>query len=468
MQTKVTTPASSGQQTVSEHPKTPKKAAVSGWIGSVLEYYDFSIYAQASALVFPTVFFPKGNATVALVASLATYAVGYLARPLGAVVLGHWGDRHGRKNVLVLCMLVMGFATFAVGLLPTYAQIGALAPALLVLLRVIQGFAVAGELGGAGAMIVEHAPFGRRGYYASYPLQGTQAAAIVAAAVFLPLSALLPKEDFQSWGWRIPFLLSALVVVAGYLIRRRVDETPAFLEEEAHRAVVKAPVVQAFRENGTNILKAVCMALVNVVGTTVVVFGAAYATQDGYGVGLSTTLYLWIPIAANVVAIALIPFFGNLSDRVGRRPLMIVGALGAGALAIPYLYAVSHKQEALAIVLAVLAMGVFYQAWNATFASFFQELFPTRTRVTGFAISQNLGLTIVAFMPTIFTLVAPPGGSSNVPLTIGALCFAITAIGAFAAWTAPETHRIRLDDLGDPDAVPVSRDEYDRLRAAVR
>jgi MFS family permease len=440
---------------------------VSGWIGSVLEYYDFSIYAQASALVFPTVFFPKGNATVALVASLATYAVGYLARPLGALVLGHWGDRHGRRNVLVVCMLVMGFSTFAVGLLPTYAQVGVLAPALLVLLRVIQGFAVAGELGGAGAMIVEHSPFGRRGYYASFPLQGTQAAAIVAAAVFLPLSALLPKEDFQSWGWRIPFFLSAFVVVAGYIIRRRVDETPAFLEEEARREVLKAPVVQAFRENGKNILMAVCMALVNVVGTTVVVFGAAYATQDGYGVGLSTTLYLWIPIAANIVAIVLIPFFGNLSDRVGRRPLMIFGALGAGALAVPYLYAVSQKNEALAIVLAVLAMGVFFQAWNATFASFFQELFPTRTRVTGFAISQNLGLTIVAFTPTVFTLVAPPGGSSNVPLTIGLLCFAITAVGAFAAWTAPETHRIQLDDLGDPEAVPVPRDEYDRLRAAV-
>ena len=222
-----------------EFPKSPKKAAASGWIGSVLEYYDFSIYAQAAALVFPTVFFPKGNPTVALVASLATYAVGYLARPLGAAVLGNWGDRHGRKNVLVLCMIVMGCATFAVGLLPTYAQVGVWAPALLVLLRVIQGFAVAGELGGASAMIVEHAPFGRRGYYASFPLQGTQAAAIIAAAVLLPLSAFLSKDDFQTWGWRIPFFLSAVVVAAGYVIRRRVDETPAFKEEAAQGAVLK-------------------------------------------------------------------------------------------------------------------------------------------------------------------------------------------------------------------------------------
>jgi MFS family permease len=464
MEDDVTERSGSGEPV--EFRKSPKKAAVSGWIGSVLEYYDFTIYASAAALVFPTIFFPKGNATVAVVASLATYAVGYLARPLGAVVLGHWGDRHGRKNVLVLCMVAMGASTFAVGLLPTYAQVGILAPILLVLLRLIQGFTVAGELGGASAMIIEHSPFGRRGYYASFSLQGTQAASVIAAAVFLPLSAALSPEAFTSWGWRIPFFLSALVVVAGYIIRRRVDETPAFREEEAHQGVVKAPVVQVFRENGANILRAVCMALVNVVGTTVVVFGAAYATQAAYGVGMSTTLYLWIPIAANIVAIILIPFFGRLSDRIGRRPLMIFGALGSGILSIPYLFAVSQKNEALAIALAILTVGVFYQAWNATFASFFQEMFPTRTRVTGFAISQNIGLAVVAFLPTVFTIVAPPG-STNVPLIIGGLCFGITIIGAIAAWSAQETYRVHLNDLGNPDAVPVPRDEYERIRAAV-
>ena len=303
---------------------------------------------------------------------------------------------------------------------------------------------------------MEHSPFGRRGYYASFPLQGTQAAAIIAAAVFLPLSAFLSKDDFKTWGWRIPFFLSAVVVAAGYVIRRRVDETLRSREEAAQGEVVKAPVVQVFRENGKNILRAVCMALVNVVGTTVVVFGAAYATQAGYGVGMSTTLYLWIPIAANIVAIILIPYFGSLSDRIGRRPLMICGALGAGMLSIPYLFAVSQKNEVLAIVLAILTVGVFYQAWNATFASFFQELFPTRTRVTGFAISQNIGLAIVAFLPTVFAVVAPPG-STHVPLIIGSMCLAITVIGAVAAWSAPETYRIHLNDLGKPDATRYPR-----------
>src|ERR1044071_6456612 len=185
-----------------------KKAAASGWIGSALEYYDFFIYAPAASLIVPQLFFPSENPTVAFVASLATYGVGYVARPIGAFVLGHWGDTHGRKNVLLLCMFLMGFSTMAVGLLPTYQQVGWLAPALLVALRLIQGFAVAGEISGASSMILEHAPFGRRGFYASFTLQGVQAGQIFAAAIFLPLARYLPDESFNSWGWRVPFLLS--------------------------------------------------------------------------------------------------------------------------------------------------------------------------------------------------------------------------------------------------------------------
>src|ERR1700751_57320 len=164
-----------------------KKAAASGWIGSALEYYDFFIYATAASLIFPQLFFPSGNPTAAIAASLATYGVGYVARPIGALVLGHWGDTHGRKNVLLVCMFLMGFSTMGVGLLPTYEQVGVLAPILLVVLRLIQGFAVAGEISGASSMILEHAPFGRRGYYSSFTLQGVQAGQILAAAVFLPL-----------------------------------------------------------------------------------------------------------------------------------------------------------------------------------------------------------------------------------------------------------------------------------------
>ena len=193
-----------GSHEPTEYAKTPKKAAASGWIGSALEYYDFFIYAQAAALVFPTLFFPSDNPQVGIVASFATFGVGYAARPLGAFILGHWGDKHGRKTVLVLCMMLIGFSTFCVGLLPSYAAIGIWAPILLVILRLIQGFAVGGEIAGAGSMIMEHSPFGRRGYYSSFTLQGVQAGQILAAAIFLPLAAILPEDGLPKLGLADP------------------------------------------------------------------------------------------------------------------------------------------------------------------------------------------------------------------------------------------------------------------------
>jgi MFS family permease len=462
MQDEIIEPPGSHEPT--EFHKTPKKAAASGWIGSALEYYDFFIYAQAAALVFPSIFFPSGDPQVGIVASFATFGVGYVARPIGAFVLGHWGDTHGRKNVLVLCMLLIGFSTLLVAFLPTYAQVGILAPALLVFLRLVQGFAVGGEISGASAMIVEHSPFGRRGFYGSFTLQGVQAGQVLAAAVFLPMSALLPQDAFRTWGWRIPFLLSVVVLIAGFIIRRKVDETPAFLEEENHGEVPKAPIVQAFRESGGNMVRVFFMALMNVVPTTVTTFGATYATNQAYGVRMSTTTYLWISVVGNIVAVILIPFVGNLSDRIGRRPCIIVGALGPGLLSFPYLWAISQNNVTLAFILAMLMWGVVYQGYNAVFPAFYQELFPTRTRVTGFAVSQNLGTMVTAFLPTLYAIVAPPG--SNVPLIVGGICLLLTVAAAVSAFTAQETYRIHLNDLGDPNAQPIPKEEYDRQRAA--
>jgi MFS family permease len=357
----------------------------------------------------------------------------------------------------------MGFSTFLVALLPTYAMVGVIAPILLVILRLIQGFAVGGEISGASAMIVEHSPFGRRGYYASYTLQGVQAGQIIAAAVFLPLSAILPPEAVQTWGWRIPFLLSAVVVVAGYVIRRRVDETPAFLEEEAHAEVPAAPIVQAVRENWPSMLRVIGMALMNAVPTAVTIFGATYATNKAYGIGFSTTTYLWISVVGNIIAVILIPFVGNWSDLIGRRPLIIIGSLGSTALGFAYLAAIAANNVVLAFVFAMLMWGVVYQGYNAVFPAFYQELFPTRTRVTGFAVSQNIGTMITAFLPTIYAIVAPAG--SNVPLIVGSFTLACGIIAAICAWTSPETYRVHLNDLGTPDAQPVPKEEYERARA---
>jgi MFS family permease len=440
-----------------------KKAAASGWIGSALEYYDFFIYATAASLIFPQLFFPSGNPTVAIVASLATYGVGYVARPIGAFVLGHWGDTHGRKTVLILCMLLMGASTMAVGFLPTYQQVGVLAPALLVLLRLIQGFAVAGEISGASSMILEHAPFGRRGFFASFTLQGVQAGQILAAAVFLPLAHYMPDEQFNSWGWRIPFLLSFFVIIAGYIIRRKVDETPAFAEEGKHGELPRAPIIEAFRLSWADMLRVVCMALMNVIPVVATIFGAAYAVQPAYGIGFQKDIYLWIPVLGNILAVLVIPLVGNLSDKIGRRPPIIIGALGSGLLSFGYLYAISIHNVPLAIIMSLLMWGVVYQGYNAIFPSFYPELFQTRTRVSAMAISQNVGTTITALLPALFATVAPPG-STNIPLTIGAITFAITVIAAVAAMSARETYRIHMNDLGRPGAVPVNKQEYDRLR----
>jgi MFS family permease len=482
-----------GSHEPTEHEKTPKKAAASGWIGSALEYYDFFIYAQAAALIFPNIFFPSDNPQIGIVASFATFGVGYVARPIGAFVLGHWGDKHGRKNVLVLCMLLIGFSTFCVGLLPTYAAIGLWAPVLLVALRLIQGFAVGGELAGAGSMVLEHAPFGRRGYFTSFTLQGVQAGQIIAAAVFLPLAMLLPKDFFESVGWRIPFLLSAVVVLAGYIIRRRVSETPAFQEEETHGEVPQAPIVQAIKENGTDMFRVVCMALMNVIPTTVTVFGATYATSAAYGVGLRPSDYLWITMSGNIVAVILIPFVGNLSDKIGRRPVIIAGCLASGVLGYPYLYFVSHGNLPMAFIFAILMWGTVYQGYNAVFPAFYPELFPTKTRVSAFAVSQNLGTLITAFLPAIYAVLAPtapsacvdhkafladkvlPSGEtcraaadaadSRVIMVVGTITLVLAVIAAISAFSARETSRIHMNDLGLKDAVPVPKDEYERLRS---
>lgn len=441
-----------------------KKATASGWIGSVLEYYDFFIYATAASLIFPQIFYPAGNPSLAIVASLATYGVGYVARPVGALFLGHWGDTHGRKQVLILCMFLMGFSTMAVGLLPTYEQVGMLAPVLLVILRLIQGFAVAGEISGASSMILEHAPFGQRGFFASFTLQGVQAGQILAAAVFLPLAYSLPAEAFNTWGWRIPFLLSFGVIVVGYVIRRQVAETPAFAEEESHGEIPKAPIIQAFIHSWKDIVRVTCMSLMNVIPVVTTVFGAAYAVQPGYGIGFSKDVYLWIPVLGNCVAVLVIPYVGHLSDKIGRRPPIIFGALGAGILSFAYLYAISIKNVPLAIGMSLLMWGVVYQGYNAVMPSFFPELFPTRTRVSAMAISQNLGTFLAAMLPALFAAVVTPG-STNIPLVVGCITLAVTAVVAFAAWSARETYRVHMHDLGNPEAVPVDKREYARSRA---
>jgi MFS family permease len=313
-------------------------------------------------------------------------------------------------------------------------------------------------------MILEHVPFGRRGFFASFTLQGATAGQVLAAAVFLPLAFYMPADSFVAWGWRIPFLLSFVVIIVGYIIRREVNETPAFVEEDARGDIPKSPVIDAFRLSWTDMLRVIGMALTNVVPVVITVFGAAYAVQPAYGIGLPRDAFLWIPVLGNLVGVIVIPFVGALSDRIGRRLPFIAGALGSGAFCGAYLYAISMHNMLLAIAIALISWGIIYQGYNAIFPCFYPELFQTRTRVSAMAISQNLGTAATAMLPALFAAVAPPG-STNVPFKIGAIAFGVTCVAAFAAWSARETYRIHINDLGRPDAVPVAKAEYDRMRA---
>lgn len=423
---------------------TPKRAALSGWVGSTLEYYDFFIYAQAAALVFPILFFPKGSSSVAIIAALATYGAGYVMRPIGGAVLGHLSDTLGRKRILLASMIIIGLSTTMIGLLPTYASIGWIAPLLLVVLRLIQGFAVGGELACASTVIVEHTPDGKRGFYGSFATQGVNAGQLLAASFFLPLSALMPDDTFLSWGWRIPFLLSVVVLFAGYLIRRQVDETPVFQRGATAGARRRAPLAEVIRNSPVAMARVFLMSTSNVILVLTTVFGATYATSAAYGIGFSISMFLAITVCVNIVAISLNPLLGKLSDLKGRRFNSAFGILGSSIAAVFFLYFISIGNQVLTLISAVISAGVLYSFHNSSYPAFYQEMFPTRTRVTGFALPFNLGNALSAFMASLFATFAPPG--ANVPLIVGSIVLGMGVIGAIAAWTAPETYRISLTD----------------------
>jgi MFS family permease len=435
------------------HPtRQARRAALSGWVGSALEYYDYFIYATAASLIFPQLFFPQNQPSIAIASSLAAYGVGYIIRPIGAAILGHLGDTHGRKNVLTICLILMGSSTVGVGLLPTYAQIGWPAPVLLVVLRLIQGFAVAGEVSSASSLILEHAPPGRRGLFASLTLQGVQAGQILAAAAFLPLAHFMTPEDFAAWGWRIPFLASVALIIAGFIIRSKIEETPVFSGVAETRDHSTSPVFEAVKSHWPNMIRVAIMSWMNVIPIVTTVFGMVYAVQPSYGIGFSKDAFLWIPVLGNIIAVLVIPFVGHFSDRIGRRPPIIVGAFTSGLMAYFYLYAISVGNFGLAFLTALVMWGVLYQGYNATFPSFFPELFPARNRVSGMAVAQNIGTSMTALLPALFVAVAPPG-ASDIPLKIGSITLIITCVVAITAWSAEETYHADVEEGSHGEAL---------------
>lgn len=433
-------------------PAQPKKAAVAAWIGSALEYYDFFIYGTAAALVFNELFFPATSPAAGTLLALATFGVGYLARPVGAFVLGHIGDRFGRKRVLVMTVLLMGTVTTLVGCLPTYDQIGVAAPALLVALRLLQGFSAAGEQAGANSMSLEHAPENRRAYYTSFTLSGTQAGQILATAAFLPVAAL-PEEQLMSWGWRVPFWFSAVVVVVAVVIRSRLEETPVFKQDVTGDERRQTPLVDLFRDHWSDVLRVVAASLIASVSTIFTVYALSYAVNT---IGLERTPILWVGVLANIVALLAIPLFAALSDRIGRKPVFISGSLGCAVLMFGYLWSLSTGDYPLIFLTGILLFGVVYSAPNGIWPSFYGEMFSTKVRLSGMAIGTQIGFTLAGFAPSIATAIgSSEAGWIAVSLFTAALCL----LNVIAVATGKETYRVPTRQLGRktaPDAGPTA------------
>ncbi|MGX1273440.1 MFS transporter [Streptomyces phaeoluteigriseus] len=435
-------------------PGQPKKAATAAWIGSALEYYDFFIYGSAAALIFPKVFFDESDPATATLLSLATFGVAYAARPVGALFLGHFGDRVGRKKIMVFTLILMGVSTFLIGCLPTREQVGTLAPVLLVLCRVLQGISAAGEQASANSMTLEHAPPHRRGFFTSFTLSGTQGGQLLATLVFLPIAAL-PEDQLLSWGWRVPFWLSIAVAVVGYVIRRKLDETPAFAQQANSEGVVKLPLVVLLREHWADVLRVVAGALVASVSTIFTVWALAYATSDS--VGMSRSSMLWVGALANLVALAAIPLWATLSDRIGRRPVFLVGAAGSAGAMFLYLWAISTGSYPLTMVLGILAFGIVYSAANGVWPAFYGEMFSTRVRLSGMAIGTQIGFAAAGFAVTFAAQIAGPDGDdwSAVALFTAALCVP----PVIAALSAKETAKLPTEQLGERPRRPATERE---------
>ncbi len=436
--------ASSAAAVAGEMPviRTPRKAALASWIGSAVEYYDFFIYGTAAALIFPKIFFSSSAPQAAAIAAFATFGVAYIARPFGAVILGHVGDKYGRKRVLIFTLLLMGLSTFVIGLLPTYNQVGLLSPVLLVIARLLQGVSAAGEQAGANSMTLEHAPARLRAFYTSFTLSGTQGGLILATLVFVPI-AQMPEDDLLSWGWRIPFFLSAVVVAVGFWVRRSLPETPEFAQESRLHAQARLPLATLFREHTADVVRVIFAALISVVSTIFSVFTLSYAVNTAH---VARPTMLTVLVLANVVALAAIPLFALLADRIGRKPVFILGALGCAVLIWPYIWAISQSDLTLIFVFGLLLSGVIYSASNGVWPALYAEMFDTRVRLSGMAIGTQIGFALGGFAPAISAAVMRPGPYGWVPVAIFTSATAIVA--AISVATAAETYLTPMAELG--------------------
>jgi len=403
--------------------------------GTTVEWYDFFLYGVAAALVFPHVFFPTGNATAATLASLGTFAVGFLARPIGGLVFGHYGDRIGRKKLLVLSLLMMGLSTFAIGLLPSYATVGVLAPVLLVVLRLIQGFALGGEWGGAVLIVSEHGDPARRGFWASWPQAGAPAGQLIANGLLAVMAVAQSEAAFLAWGWRIPFLLSAVLVLIGLWIRLSVEESPVFQQARQKAEATdddKMPILTVLRRYPREVLTAMGARFAE--NVSYYIFTIVITTYVTAQLKLSSSFALGAVLIGAAVHIAAIPMWGALSDRVGRRPVYLIGAVGVGVWAFAFVALLNTKNFALAAVAVVVGL-VLHGAMYGPQAAFLSELFGTTVRYSGVSIGYQLASILAGGLAPIIAVALLGAFHTGYAIAVYVALAAVVTIVAVATYS---------------------------------
>jgi MFS family permease len=428
-----------------------RRVVAASMAGTVVEWYEFFLYGTAATLVFSKVFFAAGTSDLdAILAAFVTYAVGFAARPLGGVVFGHYGDKYGRKKLLQFSLILVGSATFLMGCLPTFGQIGYWAPALLVALRFIQGFAVGGEWGGAVLLVAEHSPSSRRGFWASWPQAGVPAGNLLATVVLLVLTTTLSDEAFLGWGWRVAFWLSAVVVLVGYYIRTKITDAPIFVAAQQEAEEIKATslsVVEVLRRYPRGVLTAMGLRFgENIMYYLVVTFTITYLKVE---VHADTSVILWWLLAAHAVHFVVVPLAGSLSDRIGRRPVYMIGALTAATWGF-FAFPMMDSGNNLIIVSAIIIGLVFHAFMYAGQPAIMAEMFPTRMRYSGVSLGYQVTSIVAGSLAPIIAVRLLDIYGSAVP--IAWYLAGAAAVSAIAVLAARETKGLDLESIDRADA----------------